>query len=267
MGSWTVIPITWRSRRVGKAKLAIKEMGSGNFLVCLYIWFEKYFSRGITGSKTLTVPSENLLLMNGPRQRRYHAAMRVSIISQHDIGRAQTAANLLGNNVVGHDSVRFWTEAQRRRRRALLNDRVLPNLCAYRGLICHYPPARRFGHLNKVVFDYDILIFAASVVEDAVRDIPAEFVMLDSHILIIVGIDHNCRAQIASAIVRNLKVLPTTGSKAHARGIVRHGAIPNKAANPRSGLVECSNRSHRTHWVYVFARINFDAIRTILAPG
>ena len=44
--SWTVMPITWRNRRVGTSKLAIKEMGSRYLFICLYIWLEKYFSRG-----------------------------------------------------------------------------------------------------------------------------------------------------------------------------------------------------------------------------
>ena len=44
--SWTVIPITWRNRRTGSPKLKIKEMGSRYLFVCLYVWLEKYFSRG-----------------------------------------------------------------------------------------------------------------------------------------------------------------------------------------------------------------------------
>ena len=44
--SFTVIPITWRNRRHGVAKLKIKEMGSRYLFICLYVWFEKYFSRG-----------------------------------------------------------------------------------------------------------------------------------------------------------------------------------------------------------------------------
>jgi len=44
--SWTVIPITWRNRRHGEAKLKIKEMGSRYFFICAYVWLEKYFSRG-----------------------------------------------------------------------------------------------------------------------------------------------------------------------------------------------------------------------------
>jgi dolichol-phosphate mannosyltransferase len=44
--SWTVIPITWRNRRHGVAKLKITEMGSRYLFICLYVWLEKYFSRG-----------------------------------------------------------------------------------------------------------------------------------------------------------------------------------------------------------------------------
>jgi dolichol-phosphate mannosyltransferase len=44
--SWTTIPITWRNRRTGTAKMKIKEMGSRYLFICLYIWLEKYFSAG-----------------------------------------------------------------------------------------------------------------------------------------------------------------------------------------------------------------------------
>jgi dolichol-phosphate mannosyltransferase len=44
--SWTVIPITWRNRRTGKTKLMLKEMGSRYLFIILYVWLEKYFSRG-----------------------------------------------------------------------------------------------------------------------------------------------------------------------------------------------------------------------------
>lgn len=44
--SFAVIPITWRNRRSGNAKLKIKEMGSRYLFICLYVWLEKYFSRG-----------------------------------------------------------------------------------------------------------------------------------------------------------------------------------------------------------------------------
>ena len=44
--SWTVIPITWRNRRAGQSRLALTEMGSRYLFICLYVWLEKYFSRG-----------------------------------------------------------------------------------------------------------------------------------------------------------------------------------------------------------------------------
>jgi dolichol-phosphate mannosyltransferase len=44
--TWTVIPITWRNRRSGVAKLKIREMGSRYFFIVAYVWLEKYFSRG-----------------------------------------------------------------------------------------------------------------------------------------------------------------------------------------------------------------------------
>jgi dolichol-phosphate mannosyltransferase len=44
--SWTVIPINWRNRRQGMAKLKIKEMGARYMFIVLYVWLEKYFSRG-----------------------------------------------------------------------------------------------------------------------------------------------------------------------------------------------------------------------------
>jgi dolichol-phosphate mannosyltransferase len=44
--SWVTIPITWRGRRTGTPKLKIKEMGSRYLFICLYVWLEKYFSRG-----------------------------------------------------------------------------------------------------------------------------------------------------------------------------------------------------------------------------
>jgi len=44
--TWTVMPITWRNRRVGESKLKLKEMGSRYLFVALYCWLEKYFSRG-----------------------------------------------------------------------------------------------------------------------------------------------------------------------------------------------------------------------------
>ena len=44
--AWTVTPISWQNRQHGVAKLKIKEMGSRYFFICMYVWLEKYFSRG-----------------------------------------------------------------------------------------------------------------------------------------------------------------------------------------------------------------------------
>lgn len=44
--SWTTMPITWRNRRTGEAKLKLKEMGSRYLFIILYVWLEKYFSQG-----------------------------------------------------------------------------------------------------------------------------------------------------------------------------------------------------------------------------
>ena len=44
--SWTVTPIRWQNRRTGEAKLKLREMGSRYLFIILYVWLEKYFSRG-----------------------------------------------------------------------------------------------------------------------------------------------------------------------------------------------------------------------------
>ncbi|MDY6782888.1 MAG: glycosyltransferase [Cyanobacteriota bacterium] len=44
--SYTTLPITWRNRATGISKLKIKEMGSRYLFIVLYIWLEKYLSRG-----------------------------------------------------------------------------------------------------------------------------------------------------------------------------------------------------------------------------
>jgi len=43
---WTVVPITWRNRRAGTAKLKLREMGSRYLFIVLYVLLEKYFTRG-----------------------------------------------------------------------------------------------------------------------------------------------------------------------------------------------------------------------------
>jgi dolichol-phosphate mannosyltransferase len=44
--SWKSIPISWKNRTKGVAKLKLREMGSRYFFIIAYLWFEKYFSRG-----------------------------------------------------------------------------------------------------------------------------------------------------------------------------------------------------------------------------
>jgi dolichol-phosphate mannosyltransferase len=61
--SWKVVPITWRNRRSGVAKLKIKEMGSRYLFICLYVWLEKYFSRG--DYKRVVVNSLNTASVSG----------------------------------------------------------------------------------------------------------------------------------------------------------------------------------------------------------
>ena len=58
--TWKRLPITWRNRRTGRAKLKIKEMGSGYLLTCLHIWLEKYLGRGhyrVSRSRTSKGPN------------------------------------------------------------------------------------------------------------------------------------------------------------------------------------------------------------------
>src|SRR5215813_12588353 len=63
--SWTVIPITWRNRRAGQAKLKIKEMGSRYFFIVAYVWLEKYFSRGDYRKVTAHGSAPDLAERNG----------------------------------------------------------------------------------------------------------------------------------------------------------------------------------------------------------
>ena len=44
--TWKVVPISWRNRTKGVAKLKLREMGSRYFFIIAYVWLEKYFSRG-----------------------------------------------------------------------------------------------------------------------------------------------------------------------------------------------------------------------------
>lgn len=47
--TWTVIPITWRNRKTGEAKLKIKEMGSRYFFTVVSLWLEKRLGRSEVG--------------------------------------------------------------------------------------------------------------------------------------------------------------------------------------------------------------------------
>jgi dolichol-phosphate mannosyltransferase len=44
--SFKVIPISWTNRKHGVSKLKIKEMGSRYLFIVLYLWLEKFLSRG-----------------------------------------------------------------------------------------------------------------------------------------------------------------------------------------------------------------------------
>jgi dolichol-phosphate mannosyltransferase len=44
--SYAVVPIRWYNRKAGISKLKIKEMGSRYLFIVLYVWLEKYLSRG-----------------------------------------------------------------------------------------------------------------------------------------------------------------------------------------------------------------------------
>ena len=44
--SYTVVPISWTNRKTGISKLKIAEMGSRYLFIVLYLWLEKYLSRG-----------------------------------------------------------------------------------------------------------------------------------------------------------------------------------------------------------------------------
>jgi len=50
--SYTSIPITWTNREAGISKLKLKEMGSRYLFIVLYLWLEKYLSRGDYHRKT-----------------------------------------------------------------------------------------------------------------------------------------------------------------------------------------------------------------------
>jgi len=62
--SWDVVPITWRNRKAGVAKLKMKEQGSRYLFICLYVWLEKFFSRGDYNKNTYRQQLERRRLLN-----------------------------------------------------------------------------------------------------------------------------------------------------------------------------------------------------------
>ena len=44
--TWTMVPITWRNRRTGMAKLKLREMGSRYLFIIADVWLEKALSHG-----------------------------------------------------------------------------------------------------------------------------------------------------------------------------------------------------------------------------
>jgi dolichol-phosphate mannosyltransferase len=68
------VPITWRNRRTGVAKLKIKEMGSRYLFICLYVWLEKYFSRGDYVRLDAQAEAERSVEVLAPERPRARAA-------------------------------------------------------------------------------------------------------------------------------------------------------------------------------------------------
>jgi dolichol-phosphate mannosyltransferase len=76
--TWKVVPITWRNRRSGTAKLKIKEMGSRYLFICLYVWLEKYFSGGdykrvVAGAREKNSPARESEVAAVPLRRAKHS--------------------------------------------------------------------------------------------------------------------------------------------------------------------------------------------------
>ena len=76
--TWKVVPITWRNRRTGQTNLKLSEMGSRYLFICLYVWLEKYFSRGDYKKN----PSENCALTTSDTPIKYRNTS-VSSVDYH----------------------------------------------------------------------------------------------------------------------------------------------------------------------------------------
>ena len=44
--SYAIVPISWRGRSAGSSKLDLREMGSRYLFIVLYVFLERYMSRG-----------------------------------------------------------------------------------------------------------------------------------------------------------------------------------------------------------------------------
>jgi len=53
---YAVVPISWTNRTTGISKLKLKEMGSRYLFIVLYLWLEKYLSRGDYRRRSEGVP-------------------------------------------------------------------------------------------------------------------------------------------------------------------------------------------------------------------
>lgn len=69
--SFEVIPISWTNRKTGESKLKIREMGSRYFFIVMYIWLEKFFSRGDYHRETSEAEREKLSNSQNPFPNRH----------------------------------------------------------------------------------------------------------------------------------------------------------------------------------------------------
>ena len=61
--SYAVIPISWTNRKTGISKLKIREMGSRYLFIVLYLFLEKYLSRG--DYRRVTVTEDDRVVVRG----------------------------------------------------------------------------------------------------------------------------------------------------------------------------------------------------------
>jgi dolichol-phosphate mannosyltransferase len=64
--SFQVVPISWTNRKTGVSKLKIREMGSRYFFIVMYVWLEKFFSRGDYHRETSEAHQEKISNSNSP---------------------------------------------------------------------------------------------------------------------------------------------------------------------------------------------------------